>query len=1672
MTSSNPNSNPNANANTGPTFRPFAVNRKGSVKFIPANSVGLVKPAISQALQTGGDQIQVTWGDGGGTTYRLQVSTNGGTSFSDVTTTAGLSFTHTGLSFPGSYTYRVRAELAGEVSDYSDNVTETMVDVPAAPSGLSGTLLELSANLFWTDNSVAPSTATSFTYEWKPTSGSTWSSAFTGSTSVTVTGLLENTAYDFRVRANNSVGSSNYATSVPGTTKINAPTGLSVSASGTTVNLSWTDNSTVETGYQVERSSNGGTSYTLVATTAAGATTYADTSRPDGTYKYRVRAWVSANFTGSDWLTQAGTVTVASVPATPTGLSVDDVGTTRVDLAWSDVSANETGFVIERRLLPSGTFSQVASIAADTVSYRDNTVLESRQYEYRVAATNAAGTSGYSNTVSTWTVPAAPTMLDGYGTFTSVFIQWIDNSSGNTGYRIERRVPNGTFALLANIGTGPFDNLGQYTDSNIPTGTAYEYRVAATNSQYTSGWSNTFTATTNGGLGLNPGVPAAPSGLTATATGSSTISLAWTDNATDETGFGIEQSTDNTNWTLISDDEVGINGNSYQVTLLSASTLYYFRVRAQNEAGWSAASNTASATTQAATTVPSAPSGFTATASFANSVSLSWTDNSSGTGQETGFNIEVSTNAGSTYSSVTTTAANAVSFSHTGRLESTAYLYRIRATNSAGSSSWVVASSVTTPAAIQSFTATAASSSSINLSWVDKSQVETGFRIEYSEDNFNWSLLTTTAANATSFTNTNLNPSTTYWYRIRSNSYNGTNDSAWSTANATTQAAAGIPAATFDMDFTTNPYVGAGGRFTRASRGTFINSAGFIQVAEMNMALNSEDMSLWISVASTVTVNAITAPDGSLTADRIVETTATERHARYLGITLSTANVPHTVSFYVKKDTRRYVHAQFNIGGGRYGAIWDLDTGSVSATLSSGGFTNTSSTITAVGNGWHRVTLTGTFNGTSSNVLFGTSDRADFTGTLVAESPSFAGSTTEGMYVWGVQVVQSSSALPFVRTTTAAVGTPRITHDPVTLSPLGLLLEPQATNLCLYSDNQSTWWINYSATQSSNVATAPDNTQTADLLVETATTANQTRASAQVSGLSVNTTYTYSAYFKKPSTNGRDFGSLGFWQDGGGNGGRYGARFDIVNGTVASTNGTGLTNTSAAIINAGNGWWRCSITFTTSATTPSPYLFCGMATQATGQWNGTDVFANYAGNGVSGVLFWGAQLEVGSAATSYIPTVAATVTRSADGWNLLGTDMATIWNQSQGSMVASGRPYTPFTSGGFVRVGVSASNADGYFTSSTTFARRPAIRVAGVNYGSGPTGAPTSGEYYKSGYAYNQATPAFTGFVNGTAGTTLTNSLSGVTMNKLELGTRIEDNVNFGTTVGTTHSVYIVERMRYWNTALSNADMGTLTSTAPPTYNVEALVIAGGGGGGTTNSAGGGGAGGYRTATGFSLTPGTSYTVTVGAGGAAANNGNDSVFSTITSTGGGRGANGNQSANGGGNGGSGGGAQGLGTGGAGTGTTWQGNAGGGATKTNPYQGGGGGGAGAAGQAGAFYTGGKGGDGLASSITGSSVTRAGGGGGGSWDGGTYTGGGGGTGGGGNPGVAGTANTGSGGGGQGAWSTFGFTGGSGGSGVVILRIPTANYSGTTTGSPTVTTSGSDTILTFNASGSYTA
>ena len=197
------------------------------------------------------------------------------------------------------------------------------------------------------------------------------------------------------------------------------------------------------------------------------------------------------------------------------------------------------------------------------------------------------------------------------------------------------------------------------------------------------------------------GAPGAPTGLTATADGQTEVDLSWSapsdDGGAAITGYRIEVSTNGSSWS----DLVANTGSittSYSHTGLTAGSTRYYRVSAINSAGTGSASNTDSATTEAAPpTKPGAPTGLSATADGQTEIDLSWTAPSSDGGAViTGYKIEVSTNGSSWSDLVANTGSITTSYSHTGLTAGSTRYYRVSAINSAGTGSASNTDSATT----------------------------------------------------------------------------------------------------------------------------------------------------------------------------------------------------------------------------------------------------------------------------------------------------------------------------------------------------------------------------------------------------------------------------------------------------------------------------------------------------------------------------------------------------------------------------------------------------------------------------------------------------------------------------------------------------------------------------------------------------------------------------------------------------------------------------------------------------------------------------------------------------------------------------------------------------------------------------------------------------------------
>ena len=200
------------------------------------------------------------------------------------------------------------------------------------------------------------------------------------------------------------------------------------------------------------------------------------------------------------------------------------------------------------------------------------------------------------------------------------------------------------------------------------------------------------------------GAPGAPTELTATANGQTRIDLAWTGPSDGGgaaiTGYRIEVSTNGSSWHDLVVN-TGATTTSYSHTGLAAGSTRHYRVSAINSAGTGPASNTDSATTEAAPpTKPGAPTGLSATADGQTEIDLSWTAPSSDGGASiAGYKIEVSTDGSSWTDLVANTGSTATSYSHTGLTAGSTRHYRVSAINSAGTGTASNTDSATTEAA-------------------------------------------------------------------------------------------------------------------------------------------------------------------------------------------------------------------------------------------------------------------------------------------------------------------------------------------------------------------------------------------------------------------------------------------------------------------------------------------------------------------------------------------------------------------------------------------------------------------------------------------------------------------------------------------------------------------------------------------------------------------------------------------------------------------------------------------------------------------------------------------------------------------------------------------------------------------------------------------------------------
>jgi hypothetical protein len=279
-----------------------------------------------------------------------------------------------------------------------------------------------------------------------------------------------------------------------------APSNLvAISAGTTSIKLTWTDNSTNETSFVLMQSSTSGGIFNKLITIPANTTSYTDVGLgSSATYYYKIQATNAGG--NSTWSNEASAKTdtpPVTLPAAPSNLIATATGASVINLTWTDNATNETSYILQRSLTSGSGFTNIATLAANTISYSNTGLNSSTTYYFRVQALNSTGSSAWSNIANATTTvagpPAAPSSLtartNGCNT---IVLNWVDNSGNETNFDLRRSTSQyGTYSTIATLPA----NTTTYTNTGLTNGRKYYYKVRAKNPAGNSAYSNTASVT-------------------------------------------------------------------------------------------------------------------------------------------------------------------------------------------------------------------------------------------------------------------------------------------------------------------------------------------------------------------------------------------------------------------------------------------------------------------------------------------------------------------------------------------------------------------------------------------------------------------------------------------------------------------------------------------------------------------------------------------------------------------------------------------------------------------------------------------------------------------------------------------------------------------------------------------------------------------------------------------------------------------------------------------------------------------------------------------------------------------------------------------------------------------------------------------------------------------------
>jgi hypothetical protein len=449
-------------------------------------------------------------------------------------------YTEAYLSNSLDYTYRIKAYDTTNSSSpylYSNEVAFSTANYDK-PASLTLTPVSSSQiDLAW---SYPQSKNYNTVIERKAYSAGTWvvvASLPAGTYNYSDKGLLEDVPYYFRIKAVYRPNVfSDYFTGDSGlsvNTMISVPSDAQGYAlSSTQIKLTWTANITVGTGYDIERKTDGSGDFTLVGTTAWGATTWMDSGLTANTrYTYRIRATSGDNYSVYTDDIEVNCVYLAE----PKNLSAVSEDNSAVTLSWNDNSVNETGFEIWRK---SGTeaWQKYASVDRNVTTFKDSDITSGKEYIYRVKGyiLYSDAYSAYSNEAKTRVSGLnAPTQLKYYVyDDKGIELSWVDNEKNETGFKVERKTGiNGEWLELSALGP----DTQSYMDDTLELSKQYFYRVKVYDNRYYNNISY------SNEIRVNAVRLEGPNEVTVTPLSTSDMKITWKDNSSNELGFRIER---------------------------------------------------------------------------------------------------------------------------------------------------------------------------------------------------------------------------------------------------------------------------------------------------------------------------------------------------------------------------------------------------------------------------------------------------------------------------------------------------------------------------------------------------------------------------------------------------------------------------------------------------------------------------------------------------------------------------------------------------------------------------------------------------------------------------------------------------------------------------------------------------------------------------------------------------------------------------------------------------------------------------------------------------------------------------------------------------------------------------------------------------------------------------